>query len=401
MKILFVDDEFIFLEGLQLRLLPICQDWEMEFAQSGAEALGLMNQKPFDAIVADLRMPGMSGLALLEHVMSSSPGVVRILLADPVDAQVANPIEAAHHQWVVKNRAPEDLKAIILRACGKEEKAREDKLEKLMAQVTRLPSIPSLYFELIELMRNPNSDINAVGAVIAKDMTMTAAVLKMANSAFFGLQRVVTSTAEATMYLGVDTLRSLVLSVQIFSQFEQENLGAFSVDVLSAHSLETAAAAKAIAQSECASKEQAEEAFVTGVLHDIGKLVLASNFPERYDEVLRIADEMKTGNCLAEWQVFGVSHAAVGGRLLQIWGIPQTVVEAVMSHHEPCRVKSNGFSVLTALHAANVIVHEKNAVGGISTAHFDMDYLNTLGLAGRLEAWRRAVEEAEAGAGDF
>jgi len=72
-----------------------------------------------------------------------------------------------------------------------------------------------------------------------------------------------------------------------------------------------------------------------------------------------------------------------------------------MSHHEPCRVKSNGFSVLTALHAANVIVHEKNAVGGISTAHFDMDYLNTLGLAGRLEAWRRAVEEAEAGAGDF
>lgn len=394
MKILFVDDEFILLEGLQLRLLPICQEWEIECSESGADALARMALEPFDVVVADMRMPGMSGPELLAEVMDRYPQTARILLTDQTDETMADPCAISLHEVVSKNCAPEDLKAAIARACqqGEEAAPAGGKLEELMAKITRLPSIPSLYFELVDLMRNPDADIDDIGRVIARDMTMTAAVLKMANSAFFGLQRVVTNTTEATMYLGIATLRSLVLSVQIFSQFESKAMGAFSVEELWSHSLEVASAARSIARAQRASKDLFEEAFVTGVLHDIGKLVLASNFAADYDRVLALMVEKQIGDCSAEKEVFGVTHAEVGGRLLRLWGLPFSMVEAVELHHEPGRTKNKTFAALTAIHAANVLVHEKHQKEGVPTVACDREYLEGLGMAERLDAWRDALE---------
>jgi len=391
MKILFVDDEFFLLEGLQLRLLPICQNWEMEFAGSGGDALSLMAETPFDAIVADMHMPGMSGPELLNEVMKQYPSTVRILLCEPAEGASVDTDAAFMHEFLSKNCDAEDLKTAILCACGKNDAPSGDKLEKLMAKITRLPSIPTLYIELIQLMKNPDADIEDIGDIISRDMTMTAMVLKMANSAFFGLQRVVSSTSEATMYLGVETLRSLALSAQVFSQFQSLKLPGFSVDALWNHSLETAAAAKTIAQLEGAAKNMLDEAFVAGILHDIGKLVLASNFSTEYGEVLRMTKTQAFECRKAEQEVFGVNHADVGGRLLKLWDLPYAVGEAVAFHHDPSGAAKKTFSTLTTVHAANVIVREKEIADGDPTPQLDMEYLNELGLSARPTVWRATL----------
>ncbi|MDD5349584.1 MAG: response regulator, partial [Chthoniobacteraceae bacterium] len=191
MRILFVDDEFLLLESLQMMLRPICQNWQMEFVESGAEALALMETEPFDVIVSDLRMPKMGGVELLNEVMKRFPDTVRVLVCDPEEERLVDARTAVLHEFLFKPYAAEALKTTILRACGEDDSAGGGKLETLMAKISRVPSIPTLYMELIALMKNPDAGIDDVGAIIAKDMTMTAIVLKMANSAYFGLQRVV------------------------------------------------------------------------------------------------------------------------------------------------------------------------------------------------------------------
>lgn len=430
MKILFVDDKFFMLESLQIRLVPICQNWDMEFTESGADALSLLAQKPFDVIVSDMHMPSISGPQLLDEVMKRFPNIVRVLLVDPPEGgtafdddddddgvaykeltyeevvaankRVPTAVEAeaydtAHskHVCVPKNCPAEDLKAAILSACGGDEASQGDKLEKLMARITRIPSIPTLYLELVNLMKNPDAYIEDIGAVIARDMTMTAIVLKMANSACFGLQRVVSNTSEATMYLGMDTLRSLVLSAQVFSQYQSLRISGFSVDALGKHCLKTAAAAKIIAKMETRNRDMAEEAFVAGILHDIGKLVMASNFPTQYAEVIRLATSTNMEHIKAEQEVFGVSHADVGGRLLKLWELPLAVVEAVTWHHEPGKANKDTFTTLTAVHAANVIVQQNPTQGGVPTGpRLDINHMGALGLTGRNVAWREALLSA-------
>jgi HD-like signal output (HDOD) protein len=225
-------------------------------------------------------------------------------------------------------------------------------------------------------------------------MSMTAQVLKLANSAFFGLQQQLSSPEEAVAYLGLDTIKSLVLSIHAFSQFEKAETGALKIESLWSHSLQVASTAKRISKLEGQDAKTAEEAFTAGLLHDIGKLVLAVNLPNEYAEAVRLAH---TGLelPLAEHQVFGFNHADVGGYLIGLWGLPVPVVEAVALHHCPSRATQPAFSPLTSVHAANVLEWERsNSANGTPGPQLDDNYLGLVGVSCRLLAWREALQAA-------
>ena len=136
-----------------------------------------------------------------------------------------------------------------------------------------------------------------------------------------------------------------------------------------------------------------EEAFTAGMLHDIGKLVMAVNMPNEYMEATRVAHTGVEAP-QAESQVFGANHADVGGYLIGLWGLPVPVVEAVSLHHCPSRTTQPAFSPLTSLHAANVLEHERPDSGnGVPPPRFDADYLGKVGVSDRLDAWRKALQE--------
>jgi HD-like signal output (HDOD) protein len=253
----------------------------------------------------------------------------------------------------------------------------------------RVPSIPSLYAEIVEKLQDPEVGADEIGEILLKDLAMTAKILKLVNSAFFGLGREISNPADAVTYLGMDTIKCLVLSIYAFSQFNNAKLGAFSIDALWKHSQRTAGVAREIARLEDADLKVMDEAFVAGLLHDIGKLVLASNFPAEYDQVIEASGGRTLALLEAEQKAFGANHAEIGGYLLGLWGLPVPVVEAIALHHHPVTCPCSVFGPLTAVHAANGLVNGERSQGPAAlAAEVDLVYLKALGLSARLEFWR-------------
>jgi len=392
-----VDDEVLVLQGLQRMLRPMREDWDMEFVESPEEALARMKEVSFDVVLSDMRMPGMNGAEFLSEVMGAYPETIRFILSGQVDPKLVFMCIGAAHQVLTKPCDPATLKSVVLRATKLGAALQSDTIKQIVGRMDRLPSIPALYVELVELMHDPEVSIDDVGTLISKDIAMTAKVLKLVNSAFFGIQRRVASTADAASYLGVDMIRSLVLSIHAFSQFESVDMEGFCMETLWTHSVQTAAAAKVIARVEGAGKQLYDDAFAAGMLHDVGKLVLAANFQEQYREVLQLIKNKNMGCCTAEQQVFGASHADVGGYLLGLWGLPAPVVDAIALHHVPDCLGQASFTPLAAVHAANALVHRTRGAGAGASSEevLDLAYLAELGLAERLPEWIDAMKQKQ------
>lgn len=390
--ILFVDDEALVLQGLQRMLRPMRHEWDMEFVTSGAAALERLGLAAFDVVVADMRMPGMNGAELLNEVMKRHPQTVRLILSGHADEELIMKCVGITHQYLSKPCDPEALKAAVNRAFSVGVSLNNPRLKELVCNVDRLPSVPALYMEMVAQLQNPDVDLSDVAATIAKDIAMTAKILKLVNSAYFGLRREVTSSDEAVAYLGVNTLKTLVLGIHVFSQFEGKKDGGFSLDRLWAHSLQVAVLAKQISQTENPSLALAEEAFVAGMLHDAGQLVLTANLGPQYEAVIQKARAEQTPLEVAEAAVLGTDHAEIGGYLLGLWGLPVPVVEAIALHHTPRRQRVPTFNALTAVHVAEALCEP--AAGPETappSAQADPEYLAALGLADRLATWKQAL----------
>lgn len=391
-RILFVDDDPLVLQGLQRMLRPMRNEWQMTFLDGGAKALQFLEANPVDAVVSDMCMPDMNGAALLNEVMKRFPQTVRLVLSGHVDRDLILKCVGSTHQYLSKPCDAEALKATIQRASSIESTLQNERLQKLISQMDRLPSIPTLYTQIVELLQDPQVTIEEVGAIIGRDIGMTAKILKLVNSAFFGLGRDISTPAEAAAYLGLDTLKTLVLSINAFSQFGSAQIEGFSIDALQNHSLQTAAMARVIAREERSEQKLIDEAFIAGMLHDTGKLVMATNFPEQFNQVLHEAAKPEAAPCEIEKQIFGADHAEVGGYLLGLWGLPVPVVEAIALHHRPNHAAEKIFCPLTAVHVADSLAHEQSATDKTgSCGQLDTDYLGELQLGDRIGPWREAT----------
>lgn len=388
-RILFVDDEQLVLDGLHRMLRPLRGEWDMVFVESGAKALELMNQAAFDVVVSDMRMPGMNGAELLAEVLKQHPQTVRLILSGHADRDLILKCVGSTHQYLAKPVRPEDLKSAITRASELNSSLKDKGLRQLVTCMQRVPSMPKLYVDIVEKLHDPEIGLHVIGDLIGNDRAMSAKIMQVVNSSFFGLVHKISSPAEAVSQVGPEMVKSLVLSIHAFSQFESSPLGGLSLDALWAHSQNTASLAQGIARMEDSEQKLIDEAFVGGLLHDIGKLVLASNFPAEYARILEIGRKGTVSLVTAEENTLGANHAEVGGYLLGLWGLPVPVVEAIALHHNPSQSILKEFSPLTAVHAANELVNFEGPADKLfESTRLDAAYLKMLGLEDRLEAWR-------------
>jgi putative nucleotidyltransferase with HDIG domain len=189
-----------------------------------------------------------------------------------------------------------------------------------------------------------------VGKIVASDIGMVSKVLQLVNSAFFGASRRIVDPVAAVVYLGYDTIRALAVQIGVFSQFDSKQTPWFSLDALQQHSVRVAAKAQSLALEEGLSRAVANDCLAAGFLHDIGKLVLASNFPQRYRAVSRHAPNRMLE---AEHDEFGTTHAEIGAYLLWLWGIPDVLTEVVALHHRPVQDPDHQLDALRIVSAAN------------------------------------------------
>ena len=387
-RILFVDDEPLLLDGLRRSLRPLRQEWNAAFATGGEEALTALAAEPFDVIVTDMRMPGMDGAALLHEVMQRYPDMLRLVLSGQSDLESVIKSAGVTHQYLSKPCSIEALRAAVNRAVSLHELLADTSLKQLLSQMRSIPSVPPLYAELTNCLKSKDASIENAAAIIQRDMGMSAKVLQLANSALFGVTGRIGSAAEAVRYLGLDTIRQLLLTLHAFSEFQPGGASNFSMQSLWHHSLATGALAERIIQTLPADGAHGHMRMI-GLLHDAGRLVLAANLPDNFERAHQLAQDKKIFHWEAEREVFGTTHAEVGAYLFGLWGLPDEIVEAVAYHHSPARCPHPGTAMLTALHVADVLASV--ALGHDARLHPaepDLEYLDAMGLTGRLSEWR-------------
>ena len=395
-NILFVDDEPGILKGLQRMLRSFRHEWEMSFVGSGAAALEHLEQHACDVVVTDMRMPQMNGMELLSTVRERYPQVVRIVLSGQADIDTVIDAVEPTHQYMAKPCDSDELKATIRRACGLRDLLNDGALRSLVTQIESVPSLPSVYRELHDALNGSETTVAVVGDIISQDGAMTAKVLKMVNSAYFGMAQTVTSGHQAVAMLGVDMVKTLVLSAGVFSQFTPAEMKRFSLAEFEEHSQRVGAIAKAIVTDCGGDKNMAACAYTAGLMHDLGKLILMKNRPEEYSAVIERSLAESVPMREAETQQFGTSHEAIGAYLLGIWGLPDELIAAVGFHHCPTDAGIEGFGPLTAVHLANALDHSDEAV--FSSDQIDETYLQQTGLADRLPEWQAIAKQMSEGA---
>ena len=393
-RILFVDDEPFLLQGLKRMLKSMRREWHMAFAVGGQEALEFLAREPFEIIVSDLHMPVMDGNQLLTEVMIHYPHIVRIMLSGTVDSEITLKSLKVTHQYVLKPCNAEVLKATIDSTFELRKVLSDEKLKGIISGIGKLPSLPSLYAEIMQELMLPDASIKKVSEIISKDIGMTAKILQIVNSAFFGLCQHVSSPEQAAVYLGLDALKSLALTTEVFEMFNQSAMQNMSIDRLLRHSALVGACARKIAEEENCDEDIIGDSLMAGMLHDVGKLVLSVYMPDKYEETFALASTNGYPLWKAELQTFGTTHAEVGAYLLGIWGLPDSIVEALAFHHNPQRSCLKKFTPLTTVHVANVFVYEiPRNEDTKKTLGINLDYISELGMADNFPQWRRICQE--------
>jgi len=216
---------------------------------------------------------------------------------------------------------------------------------------------------------------------------MTAKILQMVNSAVYGIRAEISEPGQAVLHLGLDTVQAMVLSLSIFSAFDPHVMDALEAERLWGHSVSVSKFSRLIALTESISPSDLDPYQSAGLLHDIGKLVIASADPTGYRKIEERSISTGTAQWLVESEVLGCSHAEIGAYLLGMWGLPSSIVEAVAWHHRPAKSPVDRFSPLAAVHVASAFDAQFHPEFTHGDPNLDQSFLDRLGLAGRQERW--------------
>lgn len=359
----------------------------MEFLPSGAAALESLAKVPADVIVSDMRMPNMDGWQLLSEVKRLYPRTARLVLsgqADPISVMRA---VGTAQVYLAKPCACDEVKAAIAQTQRLRQLLSSDRLALLVGSVGILPSAPVAFQNILTCLQDPAASLVDAARIIGRDVAMTANIMKLVNSAFFGARRAIISVERAVAYLGMDTIGALVLGHGVFKQSGPSAIAGFSLEQLWQHSLQTGSAARAIAFAENFSAAKADEAFLAGVLHDVGKVVYATRASSLMHDSTACEDPASQ---------MQAHHAEVGAYLLGLWGFPNSIVEAVAFHHTPSRVSEGSLSLPGIIHIADRLVHQRcdNASSQIDLG-MEPGYLEDLGFDDCVSKWSAAVDSVD------
>ncbi|MEO8634554.1 MAG: response regulator [Gemmatimonadales bacterium] len=382
-RILFVDDEPCILDGLRRLLHRERGEWELLSAASGSAALEEMARGPVDVVLTDMRMPGMDGAALLEQVAQRYPDTIRLVLSGQTDTAAASRAILVAHQFLTKPCAAMEIRTVIDRACALRDLLRSPGLRRIVGGMESLPSAPTVWIALRRALGDEGASVSQISVIIEQDAGLGAKVLQLVNSSFFGQAREISSIAHATTLLGTGTIRALALAEQFFGSGLSPGRGC-SLEEERNHALAVARLARHILPGQPAG----EAAFTAGLLHDVGKLILAARLPQPFLDDLGEARLRGLPLHRVELSRTNVCHAEVGAYLLGLWGLPHEVVEAVAHHHAPDRVAGGDRRALVAVHVADALVHGISDGPGAIDQRLDSVSVAELGWTGQLPEWQ-------------
>ncbi|WP_299770426.1 response regulator [uncultured Pseudoteredinibacter sp.] len=351
-NILFVDDEDNVLSGLRRALHSTRNEWSMSFSSSGAAALEEMSNNSYDVIVSDMRMPNMNGVELLTQVKKLYPETLRIVLSGYSETElILNCINIAH-QYLAKPAKPETLKSVINKSLRMKDLLSCPVLNKAISKIDNLPCLPTIYSEINKELSKEDSSLDTISELISQDIAMTAKLLQICNSAYFGIGRTIESPCEAVNFLGIDTIKSLILTIKVFDQLPRSESEHFNLEKIWQQSQNTAILAKRIASHEKLEPGAINQSFTAGLLHRIGEIVLQQEFSQDYLKAVSISETSDVEIYKSEHEVFGFDSSLVGAYLLDLWGLPGDISSCLALIHQPQHLNFNHMAPPEIIHIA-------------------------------------------------
>jgi HD-like signal output (HDOD) protein/CheY-like chemotaxis protein len=400
-SILFVDDDSKVLDGVRRMLHGDRDRWTLQFAVGGESALKACETNSFDVVVSDMLMPEMDGATLMGNIRDRFPHMARVILSGYSDAGLSARAASVAHRFLVKPCSADELRSTIERVCTLQELVCAPEIRRIVVSVGELPSLSTTLTDLRKAVNDPGASIGAVATIIEKDIAMAAKVLQLTNSAFFGLAQKVTNLTNAVSYLGMETIKNLALASEVFRIFRPDSRVPHSVcDSIQKHALGAAAIANVLPLE----REERELAVVAALLHDIGKLFLASTMPVEFCASLALARAKGCKAFEAEEEILGTTHAEIGAYLLGLWGIPNLAVEAIAHHHHPTRISHSNFDCSVAVYLADLLAHELDAYPsgsmGVEVAEADRVNLEKQQLLSKLDTFRELALQSRSSGGN-
>nr|MBV6630329.1 HDOD domain-containing protein [Oceanococcus sp. HetDA_MAG_MS8] len=330
MKVLFLDDEPLVLQGIARSLAFAPEHWMLEFCTTGQQALESMRATSYDIVFSDLRMPDMSGAEVLEAFMRDSPNTLRVILSGYSDDQLTIATLEVAQQFLVKPYSGDALIALIQAQESYLQEQHDPEVTRLIGSLRRLPPAPSAVHMMRQLGAD-NDDLEAIVDIAGRDPSMTAMVMRMANSAYFRPADPICDLHTAALRLGTQTLKTLLLAAGIFRK--DVFTASTELDAFSRRAIQAVGIAKVLCAAEC------DQAMLTAtLLADVGRIVLHCNGHQQW-----APSDQPDADC----------HAAIGAYLLQCWGLPSDIVSLVRHHHQPQRAPADlDLNALLRVHLA-------------------------------------------------
>lgn len=352
-RIIFVDDEINVLNGLKRSLYATQFKWKASFAQSGKEALEMLKSERCDIIISDIKMPGMDGGELLKIVKKNYPHIVRFALSGFNEEELAIQSSNTVHQYFAKpcnwNLLREKIEPVMIL---RELVVKKDTIE-LINSGDVVPALPEIYYKLEKELNSEDISIHRIVNIISKDMALTAKILQLSNSAYFGAAAQITNLHQAVTMLGINIIKSLVLYINVFNFVNKNERIKNYIEELWNHSIMVASLSKQIMEFFTKDRLKSERAYIAGILHDLGKIIQLSLLLRMGKENMYPMEDKESK------ELIGANHCELGAYLLSLWGLPKEIVDGVLLHHTAPVIESANMSVHGAVQLANSLADLK------------------------------------------
>jgi HD-like signal output (HDOD) protein/CheY-like chemotaxis protein len=389
-RILFVENQSTGNKDIEQIHEHLTEEWESKIVYSGEEAIKEANELSYNIVLCRMHLSDMLGTELLKRINSQHSDTLRFMMVDKeVDRHTLHDSWSVVHQFISSPCKPESIVSIIGDSMKLHNLLSNKELCAKIAAVGTLPSLPEIHNKLVDELKNENTSIQKIASLVGQDVGITAKVLATANSAFFGLRNRVENITQAINTLGIDTVEGIVFAAGVFGQFSNPNLPGFSLETIQHRGIAVGTKARMIAHAFGLNNMLTNDSLLAGTLHAVGQLVMLTSFKDEFIEALDLAKKESISFHEAQMKVMGVSDAVIGAYLLSLWGLRDTVVEAVAWHHNPRDAATPIISPLTAVHLAYATdFDERNNIKKNDKSAVDATYIDALGMTNQLDSIR-------------
>ena len=285
------------------------------------KALEAIKASPPDLILSDQLMPGMQGSQLLEEARLAAPNALRVIMSGYIALDKLNLITSAH-QYVAKPFDAWQLQELLRRTFAAHDRVTDKQLQTVVTSLRSLPSLPQVHHSLLAELNSSQGAGTSIGQMVAQDAGLSAKVLQLANSPLFGREYLVTNPVEAVLCLGTSMIASVVLSQSLFKHYRSSSHPEFSLSRIWSHCWETAALAQCYCGENGLARQAREEAFLAGLMHETGRLILIDNFPDQFQAACDAARRENSPLAPQLARACGAAPSQIAAYLLDLWGMP-------------------------------------------------------------------------------